>query len=218
MVAARRYITGRFLLQYRDWMFPQYRRRFGKRQYNYSLQEELEGYYRTTWNLSSEISKELIHGRFKVMELYHQLPKWQQRNVKRCLVEITQYMIIVLLCSLLGGRSKDKDRSFIEKWILALALRERTELGALTIGMPKELLNIIKCPVANSDILRDIWNLLNVVWPGNYMDEIESGDYAGHVSAYKYFMNSPFTLQYKNIKKFFHPEKMISYYESMNNQ
>lgn len=218
MVAARRYITGRFLLQYRDWMFPQYRRRFGKRQYNYSLQEELEGYYRTTWNLSSEISKELIHGRFKVMELYHQLPKWQQRNVKRCLVEITQYMIIVLLCSLLGGRSKDKDRSFIEKWILALALRERTELGALTIGMPKELLNIVRSPVANSDILRDIWNLLNVVWPGNYMDEIESGDYAGHVSAYKYFMNSPFTLQYKNIKKFFHPEKMISYYESMNNQ
>jgi hypothetical protein len=49
-------------------------------------------------------------------------------------------------------KSKKKDRSWAERMLRALMLRERTELGALTIGtqMPTEMINILKSPIANT--------------------------------------------------------------------
>ena len=50
--------------------------------------------------------------------------------------------------------------------------------------------------------------------PGNYMDEIQSGDYKDHSSAYRAFMRSPLTLYYRTIKRTFSPEKAEQFYDN----
>lgn len=130
---------------------------------------------------------------------------------------MSQLACVNFLCWALSTKSKDKDRAWVEKALRAFMIRERTELGALTIGlqMPKELVNIIKSPVAASSVIQDIVDLGTVLNPVEWTDEIQSGDYKGHSSAYRSFMRSPLTLWYRNIKKTLDPEIMERYYDNL---
>ena len=80
--------------------------------------------------------------------------------------------------------------------------------------MPKEIFTIAKSPFANTSIISDLWNLQMLLNPMNYTDEIQSGDYKGHSSAYRAFMRSPLTLWYRTIKRSMHPEKAEQFYNS----
>jgi hypothetical protein len=112
-------------------------------------------------------------------------------------------------------KSKKKDRSWAERMLRALMLRERTELGALTIGtqMPTEMINILKSPIANTSVIEDTVNLTRVLNPFRWMDEIKSGPYKGHSTAYKALLEVPSWRS--NFIKVAHPEKMETYYESL---
>ena len=81
--------------------------------------------------------------------------------------------------------------------------------------MPRELVNIIKSPVAASSVIQDIVDLGTVLNPVEWTDEIQSGDYKDHSSAYRAFMRSPITLWYRNIKKTLDPEIMERYYDNL---
>ncbi len=217
-IAVRRTLWGRFVMQYRDWIPSQFRYRFGVMTVNQDNGERFEGYYRTTIKFIKGLRKELKNGEKNLTQIWGELDDFQKANIKRTIAEISQLACVNFICWVLGNKSKDKDRTWVEKALRAFMLREKTELGALTIGlqMPREIVNIIKSPVAASSIIQDIVDLGTILSPVEWTDEIQSGDYKGHSSAYRAFMRSPLTLWYRNIKKTMDPEVMERYYENLN--
>ncbi len=216
-IAARRTMWGRFLMQYRDWIPSQLRYRFGTRTVNQDAKVKREGYYRTSFRFLRDITKELKNGEKTIQQSWNQLEDFEKANIKRAVAEIGQLAIVNIICFILGSKAKDKDRSWAEKTFRALMFRERTELGALTVGlsMPQEFINIIKSPVAATNITQDILNTVNVLNPVAWATEIESGPYKGQSEAYRAFVNSPITLWYKNINKTMNPDIMERYYENL---
>ena len=210
-IGARRVIWGRFLMQYRDWIPAQFRYRFGSKTTNLEKGDMVEGYYRTTGRFIKQIYKELKNGEKTIGQVWDSLEDYERANLKRATTEVIQWLVICAMASLLGG--KDKDRPWAERALGYSMVRLRTELGALVpFSMPKEMLAIARSPFAATNVLSDISSLLSLLNPMSYTDEIESGDYKGHSSAYRAFMKSPLTLWYKTIKRATQPEKAEQYY------
>ena len=211
-IAARRMIWGRFLMQYRDWIPAQFRYRFGARTSNLEKGSEVEGYYRTTGRFAKQIYDELKHGEKTIGQVWDSLDDYERANVKRAVAEVIQLIVITAIASLLGGA--DKDRPWALRVISYWATREKTELGALVpfIQMPNEMIKIAKSPFAATNVIDDITGLTGLLWPPNYFDTIESGDYKDHSTAYKDFMKSPLTLWYRTIKRMTEPEKSEKFF------
>ena len=211
-IAARRMIWGRFLMQYRDWIPAQFRYRFGARTSNLEKGGEVEGYYRTTGRFAKQVYDELKHGEKTIGQVWDSLDDYERANVKRAVAEVIQLIVITAIASLLGGA--DKDRPWALRVISYWATREKTELGALVpfIQMPNEMIKIAKSPFAATNVIDDITGLTGLLWPPNYFDTIESGDYKDHSTAYKDFMKSPLTLWYRTIKRMTEPEKSEKFF------
>lgn len=212
-IAARQVIWGRFLMQYRDWIPSQFRYRFGTKTSNLKKGGTVEGYYRTAWSLGKQLYNEVLTGDKQLKQIWDELDDWQKRNCRRAITEVSQFMIIAAIATLLG-KSKDKDRSWAMKMLNYWAAREKTELAALVPSpfMLTEGIKLVKSPVANTSIWSDIANLQTCLWVPNWYDEIENGEYKGHSSGYRAFMRSPATLWYRNIKRTFDPEKAQQFY------
>lgn len=211
-IGARRTIIGRFLMQYRDWIPAQFRYRFGVMTTNLEKGGKVEGYYRTSARFLKNIYSELKNGEKTLPQIWGQLEDFEKANIKRAVTEVSQYITLLIIAGLLKGG--DKDRPWLEKMVSYTLTREKTELGALIpLSMPKEMINIMKSPFANTNVISDIYNLSLLVWPPNYTDEIKGGDYKGHSSAYRAFMRSPLTLYYRTIKRSLDPEKAESFFD-----
>ena len=213
-IALRQVIWGKFLMQYRDWIPTQFRYRFGAKTTNLMKGGIVEGYYRTSWTFGKELYYEALKGEKTVTELWNELEDWEKANVKRAVTEVSQFIILMAVITLMG-KSKDKDRSWAERVLSYWAMREKTELAALVPSpfMLTEGIKLVKSPVANTSVLSDIANLKTCLWVPNWFDEIERGEYQGHSSGYRAFMRSPATLWYRNFKRNFNPEKAEQYYK-----
>ena len=219
-IAARRTITGRFLLQYRDWIPAQFRYRFGSATTNLEKGGKVEGYYRTVYNrFIKQLYREVKSGESLLKarkDIWDSLEDYEKANVKRAMFEIGQYAVVAALCALLG-KSKDKDRPWIVKMMRYALIREKTELGALTVSpdlsMLREGYRILKSPMAATNVLNDIAGLGQLIWIPNYFDELEAGDYKGHSTAYRAFFRSPLSIWYKTFRRISDPEKAEQYFE-----
>lgn len=212
-IAARRTIVGRFLMQYRDWIPAQFRYRFGAMTSNLEKGGTVEGYYRTSARFMLNLYKEIKNGEATLGQVWNQLEDFEKANIKRAVTELCQYMVLLILAGLAKG--DDKERPWLIQMGKYTLAREKTELGALIpVSMPKEMISIMKSPFANTNVISDLWNLSLLLYPPNYMDEIQSGDYRGHSSAYRAFMRSPLTLYYRTVKRNLDPEKAEKYFEN----
>lgn len=219
-IAARRVILGRFIMQYRDWIPAQFRYRFGSKTTNLNKGEGelVEGYYRTFGKFLLDIVSEIKNGESNIGALWENLEDYEKANIKRAVTEMLQLIGLYIIAGLLKGvkdGDDDKEHSWAINMLSYLATREKTELGALVPwSMPGEMLKIVKSPFAATSVLSDLYNLRLVITPSNWFDEIQSGDFKGHSSAYRAFMRSPLTLYYRTVKRQLNPEKAEDYYES----
>ena len=212
-IGARRTIVGRFLMQYRDWIPAQFRYRFGAMTTNLEKGGKVEGYYRTSAKFIRDIYRELKNGEKTISQLWDKLDDFQRANIKRTITELAQYGVLLIVWGLLKG-GDDKDKTWAEKMLKYTVTREKTELGALIpLSMPNEMLQIMKSPFANTNVISDIYNLTTVFNPWSYSEELQSGDYKGHSKAYRAFMRSPLTLYYRTLKRTLDPAKAESFYD-----
>lgn len=218
---ARRWILGKALLQFRDFLPAQMNYRFAKKSERITKggkSKEFEGYYRTYWRFLGEVVKELKQGELHLNASYYDFDEYEIGNIKRARFENIQLLALYLLSMLVRGlKGDDKKAPMALKYFDAILEREKTELGVLTpfnVRMPKEFIKIAKSPAAATNVAADILDLTKLVNPRNYVETLQSGSYKGHSKAFKTFMDSPLTLWYRTIRRQLDPDTIVKGYRN----
>lgn len=216
--AARRTLIGSFALQYRDWMWPAWKRRFGKAVFDPETNEEIEPYYTSAYKFSKQLIKDLKNGEFNLEAAKDKLTDHQKANLRRCRRELTNFVAILAMLALYDwwdDKDPDREKSWFEEYIIYCLRRLKTELGTLVPGpfMVTEGLKIMDDPIANTSILKSIANITTALWIPSWTDEIESGRFKGHSSGYRAIMKSPLTLNADNIYNIIYPEEAAKYFK-----
>jgi predicted nucleic acid-binding Zn-ribbon protein len=225
-VMARQYILGCLGMQYRDWMPSQFMYRFGKKKTEIAMGKDengdykiTEGYYRTAYNFTKGLVKDLRNGKINIMTEFRRLDTYDQENIKKALFEVSNFIAVSIAAAVLMGivKGMDKDK---RPWALAYAAymlqRQKTELGVLVPGPQTALegVKILRSPIANMSVTqKNIEAMIALMNPFGWTDEIKSGEYKGHSSNYRALANSSLTLWMKNIERASDPIKAAQFYK-----
>lgn len=212
--AWQRLSIGRMAMMFRKWVRPSLNRRFKSATYNYDLDSWVEGYYNTSWRFLTQLASDIRNTQLNIGARWNELTKTEKANIKRAITEVTHFITIAIVLGLMEW-SDDKDRPWIVRMSEYQLRRLYTELGAMVPGksMLTEGLRILKSPAAGINTLENVLDLVNLMNPLNYMDEIQSGRYKGHSSAYRTFFNSPLVPLNRTIYRGIHPEEGIAFFE-----
>lgn len=210
--AIQRLAIGRMGMLFRKWMRASYNRRFKSASYNYDLESWTEGYYISTFRFLTNLVRDMKETQFNLAARWDELHKTEKANIKRAITEVGHFLAVALILGLIDW-PEDKEKWSI-KMIEYQARRLYTELGVLIPGksMVTEGLRILKSPAAGINVIEDTMNLTNMLNPFNYMDELQSGKYKGHSTAYKSLLEAPI-IPYKTVYRGLHPEDAIPFYK-----
>ena len=212
--AVQRLAIGRMGMMFRKWIKPSLNRRFKSASYNYDLDAWTEGYYRTSGRFLLQLARDLRETQFNIAARWNELTSTEKANIKRALTETGHFLAVMAIIGLIEW-SDDKDRPWLVRMTEYQMRRLYTELGAMIPGksMISEGLKIIKSPAAGVNTIENILDLTKLLNPWNYTDEIQSGRYEGHSTAYKSFFESPVIPMNRTIYRGLHPETGIPFFK-----
>lgn len=176
--AIHRKSWGRLLIQFRQWMPAHYMRRFARAHYDSDLEQWREGYYVTVVKTLNSMWKDLKHGEMQFLKYKDQLSNHEKANLRRALSEVSMFFMLLLLCRL-GGRVKDKDRSWLDKMFLYQIHRMYLETGAsmpFNGGFFSNIFQLLQSPAASINTFEAVSKVIQF-W--NMFDEIQTGRYQG---------------------------------------
>ena len=212
--AVQRLAIGRIGMMFRKWIKPSLNRRFKSATYNYDLDAWTEGYYRTSGRFLLQLARDLRETQFNLAARWNELTPTEKANIRRALTETGHFLAVMAIIGLIEW-SDDKDRPWLVRMAEYQARRLYTELGAMIPGktMISEGLKIIKSPAAGVNTIENMLDLTKLLNPWNYMDELQSGRYEGHSTAYKSFFESPIIPMNRTIYRGLHPETSIPFFK-----
>lgn len=212
--AVQRLAIGRMGMMFRKWIKPSLNRRFKSATYNYDLDAWTEGYYRTSGRFLLQLARDLRETQFNLAARWNELTPTEKANIRRALTETGHFLAVMAIIGLIEW-SDDRDRPWLIRMAEYQARRLYTELGAMIPGksMVSEGLKIIKSPAAGINTIENMLDLTKLLNPWNYMDEIQSGRYEGHSTAYKAFFESPIIPMNRTIYRGLHPETGIPFFK-----
>lgn len=212
--AIQRLAIGRMGMMFRKWIKPSLNRRFKSATYNYDLDTWTEGYYRTSGRFLLQLARDLRETQFNLAARWNELTPIEKANIRRALTETGHFLAVMAIIGLIEW-SDDKDRPWLVRMVEYQARRLYTELGTMIPGksMITEGLRIIKSPAAGINTIEDMLDLTKLLNPWNYMDELQSGRYEGHSTAYKSFFESPIIPMNRTIYRGLHPETGIPFFK-----
>ena len=212
--AVQRLAIGRMGIMFRKWIKPSLNRRFKSATYNYDLDAWTEGYYRTSGRFLLQLARDLRETQFNLAARWNELTPTEKANIRRALTETGHFLAVIAIIGLIEW-SDDKDRPWLVRMAEYQARRLYTELGAMIPGksMISEGLKIINSPAAGINTIENILDLTKLLNPWNYMDELQSGRYEGHSTAYKSFFESPIIPMNRTIYRGLHPETSIPFFK-----
>lgn len=212
--AVQRLAIGRMGMMFRKWIKPSLNRRFKSATYNYDLDTWTEGYYRTSGRFLLQLARDLRETQFNLAARWDELTPTEKANIKRALTETGHFLAVMAIIGLIEW-SDDKDRPWLVRMAEYQARRLYSELGTMIPGksMITEGLRIIKSPAAGINTIEDMLDLTKLLNPWNYMDELQSGRYEGHSTAYKSFFESPIIPTNRTIYRGLHPETGIPFFK-----
>ena len=212
--AVQRLAIGRMGMMFRKWIKPSLNRRFKSATYNYDLDTWIEGYYRTSGRFLLQLARDLRETQFNLAARWNELTPTEKANIRRALTETGHFLAVMTIIGLIEW-SDDKDRPWLVRMAEYQARRLYTELGTMIPGksMITEGLRIIKSPAAGINTIENMLDLTKLLNPWNYMDELQSGRYEGHSTAYKSFFESPIIPMNRTIYRGLHPETGIPFFK-----
>ena len=212
--AIQRLAIGRMGIMFRKWIKPSLNRRFKSATYNYDLDAWIEGYYRTSGRFLLQLVRDLRETQFNLAARWNELTPTEKANIRRALTEVGHFLAVMAIIGLIEW-SDDKDRPWLVRMLEYQSRRLYTELGAMIPGksMISEGLKIIKSPAAGVNTIENMLDLTKLLNPWNYIDELQSGRYEGHSTAYKSFFESPIIPMNRTIYRGLHPETGIPFFK-----
>ena len=212
--AIQRLAIGRMGIMFRKWIKPSLNRRFKSATYNYDLDAWIEGYYRTSGRFLLQLVRDLRETQFNLAARWNELTPTEKANIRRALTEVGHFLAVMAIIGLIEW-SDDKDRPWLVRMLEYQSRRLYTELGAMIPGksMISEGLKIINSPAAGVNTIENMLDLTKLLNPRNYMDELQSGRYEGHSTAYKSFFESPIIPMNRTIYRGLHPETGIPFFK-----
>ena len=212
--AIQRLAIGRMGIMFRKWIKPSLNRRFKSATYNYDLDAWIEGYYRTSGRFLLQLARDLRETQFNLAARWNELTPTEKANIRRALTEVGHFLAVMAIIGLIEW-SDDKDRPWLVRMLEYQSRRLYTELGAMIPGksMISEGLKIIKSPAAGVTTIENMLDLTKLLNPWNYIDELQSGRYEGHSTAYKSFFESPIIPMNRTIYRGLHPETGIPFFK-----
>lgn len=171
-----KYVAGRFLGQFRQWMPKFYMERFKSKRYNAQTDRFEEGYYNTYFKFIGGLLKDAIHLKFEVSTRWNSLSDEDKKNILRAIKETSTMFSLGLVLKYAG--EPDKEDPGLLKYLSLVAHRTYTDItaGIPSLQMVESIFTIIKSPVAAVNSLDTIINLLDVHL---MFDEIENGRFEG---------------------------------------
>ena len=169
---------GRLVMQFRQWMPAHYMRRFARAHYDADLEQWREGYYDTVGKTMSQIVKDSKKAGTLTLKYYNTLSEHEKANLRRAQAEISEFLMLMILVRL-GGRVKDRDRSWLDKMALYQIRRMYLEVGAsmpVNGGFFSNIFTLLQSPAASITTFEKFSKVLNF-W--NMFDEIQTGRYQG---------------------------------------
>lgn len=214
---------AQFLVMHRNFMIAGLQDRLKKRQYNYNTGEIEEGMYRTVGRLLINSFKD---GKLRVlrqlMANYRNMEQWEQYNVKKTILEISNALALSLAVSLLmiplADDDERKDDWFMQS-VTYLSMRSAFEFR--TLYNPLELTALLNSPSAAFSSINNAASMLKLLWIPNYFgdrspfSQVKSGAYEGMPIVLRNFIKlSPF----KNLVEFPNTETVRNKRNYLENQ
>lgn len=214
--AIQRLAIGRMGIMFRKWIKPFLNRRFKSATYNFDLEAWTEGYYWTSGRFLLQLARDLRETQFNLGARWKELTSTEKANIWRAITEVGHLLAVMAIIGLIeGSDDKNKSRPWLIRMIEYQARRLYTELGAVIPGrtMISEGLKIVKSPAAGINVIENMLDLTRLLNPQNYIDELQSGRYKGHSTAYKSFFESPIIPMNRTIYRGLHPETSIPFFK-----
>lgn len=163
MMEAKQYIVGRLLMQHRSWLPALAAKRFGKRKFNWTMEEEMEGRYRTVYKTFKHLFNK---------EKYQALSAMEKQNLKEAGVELAMIIGTTLLLALLKGATDDEDKK--KAWYKIaqkVSSRGYSELIFFVDPTFESQYQILLSPAAALGTVGDFGNLVKTVYKDEYGTE-----------------------------------------------
>lgn len=184
-VAIQQGMFGRMALAYRRWIVPGLRRRFGKNNFNFLIDDYREGYYVTTGKFFSNLFKELrVFQTVAYTEEWNNLTDHQKANIKRFSIEFSVMISMLFIAAAMKDLGDDnKDDEWIAYWNYQ-ASRMKTDMWFYS--NPWEAIKLLKSPMAAVSTLESVGKLTHQVLTDPFAD-YKIGPHKGENKAAKDF-------------------------------
>jgi len=206
---------GKAVMLHRGWIPKLASQRFKSKGFEFALDEETEGFYRTTSRLLTNMFK-ITDGNIKFkLAKWEQLEDFERRNVVRFMTDLTALMVISIMATVLNNIAEDDDE---DAWAIEYAAyqinRLLLEQKAMTPipfvgGGLNEIFNIFKSPMAGANQWEKITNIGNLLI--NMQDDIQSGPYKGMTKWQRFIIQQG---HLKNLYEIQFPKSKNSYLKS----
>lgn len=217
--AAQKKAIGRLGMLYRKWLKPGFNRRFENHYYNWSLGQDVEGGYITTFNFFKQLKEELKADQYTfaaAKEVFNELPDWKKANIRRTFVEVGYFLVATGLGGILAGLAGDDDDNWALNMTAYQLSRLSTEIGIFVPGWQMtEVMKIVKSPSAAVNTIDSLLGIVDTINPSPFNDDpffsvYKSGRRKGELKLGVWTKKQvPFA---NNIEMFFYPEERLKYF------
>ena len=203
----------RLVMMFRKFMIPAINRRWGKKTWNYSLDDVTEGYYRAAGRFAVQLFKDIKRGQFAIATNWNNLTNREKQNFMRTFYEAAYMMGFLALSLILMGLADDDKDNWAMNMLAYQSRRVFTEFAAY-MPIPgfgfSESLRIVKSPAAAIGTLTSLNNFIEALYPPNIGEEMTSGQYKGWSRWQRYGVDL-IPLQ-RTLRGWMTPEEKLKYF------
>lgn len=175
---ANRWVIGRMLMQFRQWMPAFYTSRFRNERINIVTGETEEGFYRTYFKFITGFIGDLFRLKFNFLTRFRNLTDSQKANVRMAFFESS--LAILLLClTKMKFMKPDKDDPAFANIIRYNLYRLKMELGAAaptSLDFIDNIKTLVQSPIPATENIDRLISVLDITLIGG---TVKSGRYEG---------------------------------------
>jgi hypothetical protein len=170
-------LTGRAILNLRQWMVEHYSRRYRGSHKDMTLGQDVEGYYWTATKFALELMKAAFHFDCEVATQWKDMTKHQKANCRRAAMEWGLWAMLWGLSFAIGEPEDHKKEWWTRMWIYQIKRAILDTKGSTPVGLPAELFTMLNSPIPVAQTIK--FSLYPLFGLADIGETVKSGQYKG---------------------------------------